>query len=236
MAIDREEFLLVRISDSGAYVVREIRFQVRVTKRNVQRIGIVRNRHELCRSRLRRTSEIETAYVRVVIHIVPEHGGWGPVHDSIVITLAVSLIVRNRRNYRSSDLGPEFVLLVHEVETCTVSLVLVQHIIGILGVPGLAHDDVLSAAVLSCSRAEVRVVCDTEFRTRISRIVSVLRGLVLAPSILVIRLKIEPGTQRLRIDKPAAYRRRLGILVVALIDYFIDIIRAVTCGSEGFCQ
>ena len=29
---------------------------------------------------------------------------------------------------------------------------------------------------------------------------------------------------------------RLGILVVALIDYFIDIIRAVTCGSEGFCQ
>ena len=116
------------------------------------------------------------------------------------------------------------------------SLVLVQHIIGILGVPGLAHGDVLSAAVLPCSCGEVRVVCDAEFRTRISRIVSVLGGLVLAPSILVIRLKIEPGAQRLGIDQPAAYRRRLGILVVALIDYFIDIVRAVTCGSEGFCQ
>ena len=144
--------------------------------------------------------------------------------------------MRNSRNYRSTDLGSEFVLLVHEVETCTVSLVLVQHIVGILGIPRLAHGDVLSAAVLSCSRAEVRMVCNAEFRTSFGRIVSILRGLVLAPSILVIRLKIEPGAQRLSIDQPAAYRRRLGILVVALIDYFIDIIRAVTCGPEGFCQ
>ena len=116
------------------------------------------------------------------------------------------------------------------------SLVLVQHIVGILLIPRLAHGDVLSAAVLPCSRAEVRMVCDTEFRTSISRIVSVLGGLVLAPFILVIRLEIEPGTQRLGIYQPAAYRRRLGILVVALIDYFIDIVRAVTCDSEGFCQ
>ena len=116
------------------------------------------------------------------------------------------------------------------------SLVLVQHIVGILGIPRLAHGDVLSAAVLSCPRGEVRMVRNAEFRTRISRVVGVLGGLVLAPFVLVIRLEIEPGTQRLSIYQPAAYRRLLGILVVALIDYFIDIVRAVTCGSEGFCQ
>ena len=118
----------------------EIRLQIRITERNIERIGIVRNRHELRSRRLGRTSEIKSAHISIVIDIIPEHCRRRPVHDGIVITLAVGLIVRDRRNHRSADLRAELVLLVHEIETRAMRLVLVQNVAGICVV---AHHPVL---------------------------------------------------------------------------------------------
>ena len=94
------------------------------------------------------------------------------------------------RDYGSSELGPDLVLLEHEVEACPVGLVLVQDTAGVVLVdnhPFLVEVPVVLVEILHCAG-----------------VIGVLLGLVLAPFVLVVGLEIEACSERLCIDHPSA--------------------------------
>ena len=81
------------------------------------------------------------------------------------------------RYYGSSELRPDLVLLVHEVEASPVGLVLVQDAAGVFGIgnhPVLVEDSVVLPEVLHCAG-----------------VIGVLLGFVPAPFVLVVGLEIE---------------------------------------------
>ena len=95
----------------------EIRIQIRITKRYIDRVGIVRHRKKLRSRRLRRTSEIEETDIGVIIELVVHHRLRRPVHDCISIRLVSGcLVISICRIGRNSELCPELFLLIADIQ------------------------------------------------------------------------------------------------------------------------
>ena len=96
----------------------EIWLKIWVTERYVQRVRVIRNRHQLICRRLSGTSEIEKTQIGIIVYIIEHHRLRRPVHDLVVIGLVIGLVMGDRRVCCSTQVDSEFVQLIAQCETC----------------------------------------------------------------------------------------------------------------------
>ena len=213
----REEILFVGISESRPYVVVEVRKQVRISQRDVQRVGIVRHRHELRCRRLRRISEIVHPQLGIVREIVSERSLRRPVHDLVFIYFTVGEVVGIGRMCGCSDLGTYLRFLVHQVQSAALVGVSVGDVVGIYVVESLAVRIVQEVRV-----AVGKFVCGT--------VVAVFQRFAQAPAVGIVRFQEEVAPERFRVGDTAAQSRIGGTLLIPLVDDFHGFARNVGKG------
>ena len=163
----------------------EIRLQRRITKTDVQRVGVVRDRHELGCGRLGRSAAVENTEIGVVGYVIPDHHGRSPVQHLAVVDLSVCLVVSVGRDEGKACLSVDLVFLVLEIDSCALVVVLVQDVAG----------------VGEIERLPDKVV---DLRIRVSAaVVGVFRRLVPVPAVAVVGGNIETVPQWLGIDESA---------------------------------
>ena len=111
-----EEGGAVGILQLNPAVMVEVRLQIRVTERHGQRVGVVRDRHQLAGGRLTAPTVVVDADVCVVVEVVEQHRARCPVQDLVVVDLAVGLVVLVLRIRGDTQLGADVTFLVHERE------------------------------------------------------------------------------------------------------------------------
>ena len=112
-------------------IVAEIWLQIWVTQGDIQRVGIVWNRHQLACGRLGGTSPIEEPNFGIVIELIAEHCLRSPVQHSICRIHkggSFGTVVGYRRLNGCSDLGAEFSLLILEIDSGNMVLADIQDI------------------------------------------------------------------------------------------------------------
>ena len=118
---DGEEGLLVGVAEKAAEVVREIRLEVGITETEVQRVGIIRHRHQLSDGRLGGAPTVKHPHFRIVVEFITEHslrspspGGVGRVYG---LHCVLGHIGRDGRLKGCSYLNAEFALLVLDIHS-----------------------------------------------------------------------------------------------------------------------
>ena len=127
--IHRSEGLLVGVTETRTDIMVEVRFQIRVTERYVQRVRIIRNRHQLGRRRLSGTTEIEHPEIGVIVDVIEYHGLRRPVDDLILVDLVIGPVESVRRIDSRTELGTEFLLLKTQVDSRPMVMRLIQNIV-----------------------------------------------------------------------------------------------------------
>ena len=141
------ELLAVVETEFTVDVVREVRGQGRITERDVDRVGVVRHRHELGDVRLAGVAAVEEADVQIVVGIPDDLGVRRPVeHGEGGVDLVAgpgSSIVSRGGTQAGTDLCTEIVTLIEEVDTYALVHVIVQDAVGIAGIEHFTTGDVV---------------------------------------------------------------------------------------------
>ena len=146
----------------------EVRSEFRVTEGYVERVGVVRDRHQLAGRGLGRTAAVEEPGVGIVAELPPEHHAGREVPAEIVVLhrlpavveriIAGGAVVCPGRHSRETDLGAGFFLLVHHVHTY---LLIVRDILYLVGVyVGLGIQHVIPGILFGSGTAPgIAVIC-----------------------------------------------------------------------------
>ena len=140
----RKEGLSVGELQFRPEVMVEIRIQVRITQRQEERVGIVKDRVQLRGRGLSATAEIEQADVGVVIEIIEQHRSRGEIPDGTgiindILPGTVGLVIGLGRNGRCTELRPQGLVLVHERNTHILVQVPVKDVVAIYGIQHLSR-------------------------------------------------------------------------------------------------
>ena len=122
----------------------EIGFQPQITETHVERVGIIRHRHEFGGGGLVGRPAVEKPCVRVFAELPPGHQAGRKTPLEIVVgyvnqvlyrrIVPAGIVVRLRGHGREARLGAGFPLLVHEIETDLLTGAFVDHLVGINGI------------------------------------------------------------------------------------------------------
>ena len=131
-----------------------------------------------------------------------------------------------RRADGGTELCPELVFLIHEVEPGALIDVPVQYIAGI-------------CVVVCLSR---RIICHmpaayiNQIRGVAAAVVSIFYGSAPVPAVGIVCFNIEIMSERLGVHNPSCHGSAFGILVISLVDNVIDCSIVLECPRQGLVE
>ena len=202
----------VGIAQFHPHIVVEIRLQVRVTQAQGHRVGVVHYRVQLAGGRLSAAAVVGDTDVGVVVEVVEQHGAGSEVPDgSGVVLLAVGEVVLIGGDCRTSQLGPQAVILVHKGQADVLVEVAGNYAVAVRSVIRLVFRLVLHKEVTHHQRRCIVVI------VRRVAVVDELVGGGVGPVHLVTAFQIEVVAQRFGVYQACAQALLFGGLVDTLV-------------------